>query len=630
MNGKLTTKENRDYGGIDLNVYLQYFKFGNIIFFVINIFMFFMAVVARIISDWWVSNWVIDNFNNLSNTQYGLIYLGLALVSLLLSFGKDSMWVYFNKKVGKELFHNFLIILFRKKMSFFDTTPTGQLLNLSTKDIDIVDSLLPFTFHIVLSNWMAIFSSLILISISSVIAIPVILICIIFNLFIFYKYIRITREYRRLQNECSSPIVSRIIELCQGLVIFRTLDKIEYQKKKFVKDVNNMIKSILHERALSNYLFFYSQILFGMIITCYIFLVVIGKNMKWSFVVNNSNVIGVSLTWLLTIPLSIIRLLHFSGETTKNMISVQRLFNNVDKTNLEDKSNNTIVKNWPKSGDISLSNISAKYREGLPLVLNDITIQIYSGEKIGVVGRTGSGKSSLLLLLTRLIDPINDEKGEMKVDGVNVLDLTINQYRKAFKVIPQDPFLLSGTFRNNIDPFNQYTDEEVIMALEKAFMMQEKFIPIEICKKIKINSTVTIETEQNNLLTDWKYKVLEYEVGENGRNLSMGERQLVCIARIMLTTPMILFMDEATSNMDYYTDSKIQEILNKEFSKTTIISIAHRLNTIIGFDRILVLNKGQIVEFDKPSVLLAKNSELRNMVLENGEAFLKNMISLCK
>jgi len=232
--------------------------------------------------------------------------------------------------------------------------------------------------------------------------------------------------------------------------------------------------------------------------------------------------------------------------------------------------------NWPSRGEIVFKNFSTRYREGLDLVVEKINIHIKGGEKVGVVGRTGAGKSSLTLALFRIIESAS---GDIFIDGQNISKLGLHTLRSKLAIIPQDPVLFSGNLRMNLDPFETHTDEQLWKALENSHL-----------------KTFVSSTE----------KKLEHEVSEGGENLSVGQRQLVCLARALLKKSKILVLDEATAACDIETDSMIQETIRSQFKDCTTFTIAHRLNTIMDSDKIVVMDHGKLVEFDSPSELLKR------------------------
>jgi len=247
---------------------------------------------------------------------------------------------------------------------------------------------------------------------------------------------------------------------------------------------------------------------------------------------------------------------------------------------------------WPSRGNITIENLRLKYRSNLDYVLKGLNVEIHESEKIGIVGRTGSGKSSLLIAILRLIEPELGSK--ISIDDIDCLQLGLRDLRRNLSIIPQDAVLFSGTLRFNLDPFNQYTDEQIWNVITK----------VELLETIKQKANAT--NLENHLLL---------RIEEHGSNFSQGQKQLICIGRALLKNSKILMLDEATSSIDKATDSLIQQLIRCHFKQCTVLCIAHRIETILDYDKILVLKDGNIVEFDKPDTLLAnKNSLFYSMV----------------
>ena len=264
------------------------------------------------------------------------------------------------------------------------------------------------------------------------------------------------------------------------------------------------------------------------------------------------------------------------AEVENMMTSVERV---VTYTQLEEEPGYSIAKrpppDWPREGGLRFENMSLRYYDGGPQVLKNLTFQVNPREKIGVAGRTGAGKSSIVSALFRMPEPT----GNIYVDGMAVGELNVQSTRQVMSVITQDPTLFSGPLRANLDPFSRYNDEEIWAVLEQ----------VEMKRKVE-------DLPQ----------ALYYELSESGTNFGVGERQLLCLARALLNKNKIIVMDEATANVDFNTDQRIQETIRSKFEDSTVITIAHRLNTIIDYDRILVMDKGQLVEYDPPYELLGR------------------------
>ncbi|KAJ8368111.1 hypothetical protein SKAU_G00081390 [Synaphobranchus kaupii] len=272
---------------------------------------------------------------------------------------------------------------------------------------------------------------------------------------------------------------------------------------------------------------------------------------------------------------------RLASETEARFTSVERIHHYIQSLALEAPArikNKAPPPDWPQEGEVVFDGTEMRYRENLPLVLKKVSCTIRPKEKVGIVGRTGSGKSSLGVVLFRLVEPCG---GSIKIDGVNICDIGLADLRSKLSIIPQEPVLFSGTVRSNLDPFNLYAEELVWDALERTHMKEcVSQLPLK----------------------------LESEVVENGENFSVGERQLLCVARVLLRQCKVLILDEATAAMDTETDSLIQETIRNAFQDCTTLTIAHRLHTVLNCDRIMVLTQGQVVEFDEPSKLLANEN----------------------
>ena len=251
---------------------------------------------------------------------------------------------------------------------------------------------------------------------------------------------------------------------------------------------------------------------------------------------------------------------------------------------------------WPSSGKIVMKNLKMRYRAENPLVLKGLSLEIDGGSRVGVVGRTGCGKSSLLLTLLRIVEPSiesgDDYEAPISIDGVDTLRLGLNDLRSAIGIIPQDPVLFSGTIRSNMDPFDDFNDEEIWKALVGCGMKS------------------TIEEMPG---------LLEAPVAEYGENLSQGQRQLLCLGRALLKKCRILLLDEATSSVDYETDREIQRTLREAFVGCTVLTIAHRVNTIMDSDKILVLDAGNVAEFSSPEELLADKNSIFSAIVKHSQ-----------
>jgi ABC-type multidrug transport system fused ATPase/permease subunit len=287
---------------------------------------------------------------------------------------------------------------------------------------------------------------------------------------------------------------------------------------------------------------------------------------------------GLSISYALTITATLNLLVRGSTDLESNIVSVERI---IEYTKIPQEAEwfgdtSKLGDIWPSNGEIGFCHYSTRYREGLDLILRQISLNIKAGTRVGIVGRTGAGKSSLTLALFRLIESVT---GSICIDGICISTLGLQDLRSRLTIIPQDPVLFTGSLRMNLDPSHKYSDQQLWTALELAHL-----------KKYA-----------NSLDAG-----LDYQITEGGDNLSVGQKQLVCLARALLKKSKILVLDEATAAVDLQTDELIQRTIRKEFSDCTIVTIAHRLNTIMDYDKVIVMDKGKVVEYDSPNNLLNK------------------------
>ena len=306
--------------------------------------------------------------------------------------------------------------------------------------------------------------------------------------------------------------------------------------------------------------------------------------------ISESSEAGLIISYSLTLTEVLNWLVRQAADLENNIVAVERIKEYSEIINEPDWT--TVApppSNWPELGSIQFKQYSMRYREGLELVLKSIDVNIKGGEKIGIVGRTGSGKSSLTVALFRLVEPAN---GSIFIDGIDISKIGLHELRTKLTIIPQDPVLFSGTLRVNLDPFQHHSDEEIWNALKLAHL--HEFV--------------------NSLEAG-----LQNEIAEGGENLSIGQRQLICLARALLRKTKVLILDEATAAIDLETDDLIQATIRSEFKDCTILTIAHRLNTIMDYDRIMVLDNGTLIEFDSPKTLMEdQNSIFHSMASKAG------------
>ncbi|KAJ3218943.1 Multidrug resistance-associated protein 4 [Clydaea vesicula] len=582
-------------GVVTFSTYLNYFKSGVSILHVIFIFaLLILGVAASMITDWWISRWTSQNiFEQRNNGTFNAsFYVSLAVLSVLISIFRAMFFFYVCLTCSKHLFLKMLQSVSRSPLNFFELNPHGRLLNRFSKDLSTVDEMLPITIYDFTSACGYVVGSLIL----ACIYIPFLLILIPFTVFVFLrirtKYIASSRQIKRLDSASRSPIYSTVPTTLEGLITLRAFGKGDWFKLYFDNLQNENTKFMSAFISSSRWLGIRLDWVVGTFLLAITAMSIVMKNLN---LIQPASV-GLVLTYAFSMLGTLQWAVRQSAEVENQMISVERI---LEYTNLPSEAKEvTDVKlppDWPNQGDVSINHLSLQYPGSTKKVLKDISIHFAPGEKIAIVGRTGAGKSSLLQALFRLVEPTS---GNFVIDGFDLSTLGLRDLRSRISIIPQEPFCFKGTLRFNIDPFAMYSDKQLWDALASV--------------------------EMKNMVENLDLK-LDSEVSEGGSNWSVGERQLICLTRAILRNTRLIVMDEPTSNIDNHTDSLIQHAIRSEsglFANSTVITIAHRLNTVIDFDKIMVLDDGKVVEFGNPHELLSKTDEtawFNSMIQELGE-----------
>ncbi|XP_032595388.1 multidrug resistance-associated protein 1 isoform X6 [Drosophila grimshawi] len=573
IEGKLIETEKSQTGGVDFAVYKHYIKSVGIFLSVATLVLNFVFQGFQIGSNLWLTKWSndkeVENDTGLRNMYLGVY--GAFGVGQVGSTFFSSLTVSLGALQCSLTLHNALLHSnLRWPMELFDTTPQGRVVNRYSKDIDVVDTVLPFNIRVVMMQAFMVLATIVVISIST----PIFLAVIVPIAFIYYFaqrfYVATSRQLMRLESVSRSPIYSHFGETVTGVSTIRayTVQDRFIDESDGKVDKNQVCKypSLIANRWLAVRLEMVGNLI---ILFASLFAVLGGQT--------NPGLVGLSVSYALQVTQTLNWLVRMSSDIETNIVSVERIKEygeTKQEAPWELESDKQKPKNWPADGRVEFQNFQVRYREGLDLVLRGVSFNITGGEKVGIVGRTGAGKSSLTLALFRIIESAG---GKILIDGVDIASMGLHMLRSRLTIIPQDPVLFSGSLRSNLDPFEIKTDEELWKALELSHLKA-------FAKSLAAG--------------------LNHEISEGGENLSVGQRQLVCLARALLRKTKVLILDEATAAVDLETDDLIQKTIRSEFKECTVMTIAHRLNTILDSDKVIVLDKGQITEFASPDELL--------------------------
>ena len=582
--GKLTTEEQTEEGAVTLGVYLQYLRLMGTPMFLLILFLVVSVNGSQVAVNWWLSRWSVSESTDDTN-YYIFIYMGIGFGACLLILSYKIVFVIGGMWSAAGLHSNLLSAILGAPMSFFDTTPSGQILNRFTIDMRDIDETLVNKLSAAV-NLLVMMVSVILTMVSVV---PNILIAIV-PLFIFYGWVQrvyrnTARELKRFESSTRSPIFNFFTETVDGLAsvrAFRVQDRLSSVLKGHV-DTNTRFwtKSNFVNRWLGLRLDIVGAILMG----CAGLSCVLAIELGW---ISDAGLIGLVLAYTATLTGLLNWGVRNFSDAEMGMVAVERTRNMAMCPQEGTKNPDADVPpTWPSEGAIAFRDLSVRYRENLPLVLNSLSLEIPGGTTVGVCGRTGSGKSTLAKCLFRLIET---SEGSIEIDGRNIANVGLPTLRSKISMIPQDPTLFSGPLRFSLDPAHQRSDAELWKALESIGMRDH------------------VEGMTGGL---------DASITGGGENLSAGQRQLLCMARALLERTRILIMDEATSNIDGASDGKIQTMLKEAFRGCTVLTIAHRIDTILWYDKALVLDDGKILEFGAPSELSKrKNSEFGALLAE--------------
>ena len=586
---------------VSIEAYFRYFAAcGGITFLIVAALTGVLGEGGRSFSDiwmtWWSENEHLDGSVQRSNAFYVKGMLLLGSLQAVMSWVNCIVFVVGGYFASRVMHVRALKRVLSSPMSFFDGTPVGRIINRFGKDTDVVDSNLPDELNNLFFTFCVIFSPVIVVSVTKAVLVVPIVFPIIIGYYLQQLYRDISKQFQRLNILAFSPFLSNFSESYAGLLSVRAFQAQSMFTQRHHTANDNVHRSLIMFGALRRWISIRSEVIGSTL------MFIIGVSCSIGRFA--SAITGLALTQALKITKALDWCIKQLAETEISVVCSIRLDDYGSRLLTEAPA---VIEDcrppeeWPSQGVVEFQNLTVRYRADLPPVLNNLSFSCRPRERLAIVGRTGAGKSTVLNVLFRMIEP---SAGQILVDGVDICSLGLADLRSRLAIVPQDPILFSGTLRFNLDPLNQHDDAEIWQALER----------------VHLKDLVAHSPGQ-----------LEMHVEECGSNFSIGQRQMFCLSRALLRRTCVLLMDEATANIDHQTDALVQESLREHFKGHTIITIAHRINTIIDYDRVLVLRNGSIVEFDSPKNLLADPDSLFfKMAAQHNSSSSNNMQSTSK
>ncbi|CAI0414765.1 unnamed protein product [Linum tenue] len=580
---QLIKKEEKETGDTGFKPYMDYLSKNKGFFFCfLTVLFYFLFVVGQLAQNYLLATGIQNPGVSRVTlfTLYGVIGCALPFFMFLRIFSLVRLGC----GASEAIFSKLIISLFRAPMSFYDSTPLGRILSRVSSDLSIIDLEVASKLAVSLGSTLNAYTSLALLAI---LAWPVLFIItpILYLIMILQRYyFNTAKELMRINGTTKSSLLNHFAESISGAMTIRAFEEEERFFSKNLVLIDNNATTYFHNFSASQWLIQRLEIpcaivlsTSALVMTC----LPLGAS--------TSGFVGMALSYGLSLNVFLIISVQYQCFIAESIISVERLeqYMHIPSEAPQVIESVRPPANWPSHGQVEIYNLKVRYQKNSPLVLHGISCRIEGGDKIGVVGRTGSGKTTLISTLFRLVEPT---EGRIIIDGIDISTIGLHDLRSHLGIIPQDPTLFCGTVRYNLDPLSQHTDLEIWEVLEKCQLRE------------------AIQQKEGGLDTS---------VAEDGSNWSMGQRQLFCLGRALLKRSKILVLDEATASIDNTTDAILQRIIRTEFAECTVITVAHRIPTVMDSTRILAIADGKLAEYDEPGNLMKEEGSLfRQLVHE--------------
>ncbi|RHN50977.1 putative xenobiotic-transporting ATPase [Medicago truncatula] len=572
---QLIEQEEREKGDTGLKPYLQYLnqKSGYIYYFVGSL-SYVIFVICQISQN----SWMAANVDNpqVSTLQLITVYLLIGVSSMVFIIIRALLAAALGIQSSKVLFGQLINSLFHAPMSFYDTTPLGRILSRVSLDLSIVDLDISFNLTYCISSNITYYSGLIVLT---SVAWQVLFVCIPMAYVIIRlqkHYYACAKELMRMNGTTKSSVANHVAETVAGAMTIRAFEEEDrfFNKNLDLIDVN--ATAFFHSFASNEWLIQRVETAYAVVLASAALSIAMLPLGTLS-----SGFIGMALSYGLALNSALVYSTQYRCILENYIVSVERInqYSHIPSEAQEVSEGNHPPINWPDVGKVEIKDLKIQYRPNAPLVLHGINCTFEGGHKIGIVGRTGSGKSTLIGALFRLVEPTG---GKIIVDGIDISSIGLHDLRSSFGIIPQDPTLFIGTVRYNLDPLSQHSDQEIW----------------EVLRKCQLRESVKDKGG------------LDSSVVEDGSNWSIGQRQLFCLGRALLRRSRILVLDEATASIDNATDLILQNTIRKEFADCTVITVAHRIPTVMDCNMVLSISDGKLAEYDEPMKLMKKETSL--------------------
>ncbi|XP_023282660.1 multidrug resistance-associated protein 1-like [Seriola lalandi dorsalis] len=587
--GQLTEVDKAHTGRVKLQMYREYFRTISLTFIMTIIFLCAFQQTASLAYNYWLSLWADEVPVNGTQSNHELklcVFAALGFTQGMAMFGTTLAialgGIVASRHLHADLLHNVL----HSPMSFFEVTPSGNLLNRFSKEMDAIDCMIPDGLKMMLGYLFKLLEICIIVLLATPITGLVLLPLTCVYIFIQCFYVASSCQLRRLEAVSRSPIYSHFNETVQGTAVIRAFGKQQHFILQANRHIDKNQEAYFPRFIATRWLAVNLEFLGNLLVLATAILSVRNRD------VLSPGIVGLAVSHSLQVTGILSWIVRSWTDVENNIVSVERVkeYDNTPKEAAWTFEGCVLPASWPATGTIQFEDYGLQYRKGLGWALKDISINIQNREKVGIVGRTGAGKSSLTLGIFRILE---SAKGRIVIDGIDIAQIGLHDLRSRITIIPQDPVLFSGSLRMNLDPFDLCSDEALWKVLELAHL----------------DSFVSALPQK-----------LNHQCCEGGENLSLGQRQLLCLARALLRNTRILVLDEATAAVDLKTDQLIQSTIRTQFDHCTVITIAHRLNTIMDYTRVIVMDQGSIAEMDSPSQLIRLQGHFYQMCLEAGLA----------